>query len=121
MIAGTLDLAEKCHCRAEEQKRRRLAREEAIAEYQQRVDLRQAERARLEQLQLSAEKWQEAERIRRYIDAAEKSARDNGGPTPELCEWIDWARLKADCIDPMVPVSDVILDSPEPSRPGHYY
>jgi len=35
-------------------------------------------------------------------------------------EWIAWARAKADWIDPLVQVRDVILDAPEPKRPGYW-
>jgi hypothetical protein len=59
--------------------------------------------------------------LRQYIEAVERSARRNGQLNDELADWLGWARIKADCIDPLIAVSDAILDSPEPKTPGPYY
>ena len=66
-------------------------------------------------------RWADAERLRRYTEAVENSAEAKGEMTQELQAWIDWARLKADCRDPLVPVSDAVLDGPESQAPGYHY
>lgn len=40
--------------------------------------------------------------------------------SPDAYDWLAWARAKADWLDPLVLVSDVILDAPEPKRPGYW-
>ncbi len=80
-----------------------------------------AEQAQLERLKLKASQWQEAQRLRQYIEAVEHSAAQDGQLNEKLSDWLSWARVKADCIDPLIAVSDIILDSPEPKSPGPYY
>lgn len=121
VISGTLDLIEKYRAHAEKEERKRLAHEKAKAQYERQVELRKAEKERFDQLKENASRWEEAERLRRYIEAVEKSAINYEGETEELQEWIAWARLKADCIDPLIAVSDAILDAPEPRSPGYLY
>lgn len=121
VVAGALDLIEEERIRTEEQERRRLAWQKAKDRYDRQVELRKQELAQLEKLKASAAQWLEAERLRQYIDAVEQSAVSNGRASEELTDWIAWARIKADCIDPLVAVSDVVLDSPEPRSPGYYY
>ena len=79
------------------------------------------EYAQLEKLKVSATQWLEAERLRQYIDAVEQAAVRNGELNEELKDWISWARIKADCMDPLIAVSDAILDGPEPKSPGYFY
>lgn len=121
VVAGALDLIEEERIRTEEQERRRLAWQKAKDRHDRQVELRKRELKQLEGLKASSTQWLEAERLRQYIDAVEQAAASNGGPSEELADWIAWARIKADCIDPLVAVSDAILDSPEPSLPGYYY
>ncbi|MDP4533507.1 hypothetical protein Q9252_15280 [Marinobacter salarius] len=121
VVAGALDLIEDYRIRAEEQERRRLARQEAKDRYDRQMAFRQHELAQLEKLKTSASQWQEAQRLRQYIDAVEQSAARNGELTDGLTGWVSWARIKADCIDPLIAVSDATLDSPEPKSPGYYY
>jgi hypothetical protein len=121
VVAGALDLIEEQRLRTEEQERRRLAWQKARDRHDRQVEFRKQELEQLEKLEASAAQWQEAERLRQYIDAVEQSAVTNGRASEELADWIAWARIKADCIDPLVAVSDAILDSPEPRSPGYYY
>ncbi|MBK1872589.1 hypothetical protein FE848_05080 [Marinobacter sp. 1-3A] len=121
VVAGALDLIEEERIRTEEQERRRLAWQKAKDRYDRQVELRKQELAQLEKLKASAAQWLEAERLRQYIDAVEQSAVSDGRTSEELADWIAWARIKADCIDPLVAVSDAILDSPEPRSPGYCY
>ncbi len=121
VVAGALDLIEEYRIQAEKQKRRRMAWQEAKDRYDRRMALRRHEQAQLESLKLKASQWQEAERLRQYIEVVERSAERDGHLNEELTDWLSWARLKADCIDPLIAVSDIILDSPEPKSPGPYY
>jgi hypothetical protein len=121
VVAGALDLIEEHRIRAEEQERRRLAWQGAKDRHDRQVELRKRELEQLKRLKTNATQWLEAERLRQYINAVEQSAVRNGELSEELTVWISWARIKVDCIDPLVAVSDAILDSPEPRSPGYYY
>jgi hypothetical protein len=35
-------------------------------------------------------------------------------------DWLEWVRAKADWLDPLIQVSDPILDAPEPKRPSYW-
>lgn len=121
VVAGALDLIAEHRIRAEEQERRRLAWQTEKDRYDRQVELRKQELEQLEQLKVSASQWLEAERLRQYIDAVEEAAIRNGELSEELKDWLSWARIKADCMDPLIAVSDAILDGPEPRSPGYYY
>ncbi|MBK1851572.1 hypothetical protein FE845_09480 [Marinobacter sp. 1-4A] len=121
VVAGALDLIEEERIRTEEQERRHQAWQKAKDKHDHQVELRKQELEQLEKLKASATQWREAEQLRNYIDAVEMSAIKNGELREELKDWISWARIKADCIDPLIAVSDAILDGPEPKYPGYYY
>ena len=55
------------------------------------------------------------------MDAVEQAAKLKGELTDELVDWIGWARAKADWLDPMIRVSDIVLDAPEPEKPVHWW
>ena len=107
--------------RTEEQERGRLAWQKAKDRHDRKVELRKQELEQLAKLKASATQWLEAERLRQYIGAVKQSAVSNSEASEELADWIAWARIKADCIDPSVAISDAILDSPEPRSPGYHY
>ena len=44
----------------------------------------------------------------------------SGGLFQEQLDWLAWVRAKADWLDPLIQVSDPILDAPEPKRPGYW-
>lgn len=121
MVAGALDLIEEERIRTEEQERRRVAWQKAKDKHDRQVELRKQELQQIEKLKANAAQWREAEQLRTYIEAVEMSAIKNGELSEELKDWISWARIKADCIDPLIAVSDAILDGPEPPWPGYYY
>ncbi|EAQ31548.1 hypothetical protein OS145_09685 [Idiomarina baltica OS145] len=121
VVAGTLDLIAEHRIRAEEQERRRLAWQTEKDRYDRQVELRKQELEQLKELKVSATQWLEAERLRQYIDAVEQAAVRNGELNEELKDWISWARIKADCMDPLIAVSDAILDGPEPKSPEYCY
>lgn len=121
VIAGSLDLAEERRLRAEEQARKQMERERAKARYDFLIAQRKKEQEQLDCLKTETARWHEAESLRRYISAVEQAAHSGEGLSNELQVWITWAKLKADCIDPLVPVCDVILDAPEPESPGYFF
>lgn len=57
-------------------------------------------------------------RLRTFADAVEVQARSAGKLSPEYVEWLAWTRAKADWLDPLILVSDPILDAPEPRHSG---
>lgn len=121
VVAGALDLIEEERIRTEEQERRRVAWQKAKDKHDRQVERRKQELQQIEKLKANAAQWREAEQLRHYIDAVEQSAVRNGELNEELLDWINWAQIKTDCIDPLIAVSDAILDGPEPPWPGYYY
>jgi len=121
VVAGVQDLLEEHRLYLLEQQRREIERQRARERYERQVERRKQEKRRLESLESEAIRWADAERLRRYIEAVENSAVAKGEMTEELKAWIDWARLKADCRDPLIPVSDAVLDGPEPEARGYHY
>ena len=67
-----------------------------------------------------ASRLQRANRLREFIAAVEDRAHRDGELTQEKQQWIEWARAKADWIDPLVRRSDQILDAPEPEAPSFW-
>lgn len=83
----------------------RLAQREAALAQQA---LQDAERQRLRQLERHARNWRRAALIRDYISAAE--AQQQGAMPLEQRQYLDWARAKADWLDPLVRAPDELLD-----------
>lgn len=54
-----------------------------------------------------AHRSNQTEILRRYVDRVEANA--GNSPTPELSDWIAWARAKADWMDPIVEAEDTLL------------
>lgn len=55
------------------------------------------------------------------MDAVEQTATPSGELTDQLVDWIGWARVQADWLDPMIWISDPILDAPEPKKPAFWW
>lgn len=121
VVSGLILLAAEIRAREEEQardaERRRLAKEH----YARIMEQRKRERGLFEDLEAKAKKWKRAIRLRAYVDAVEHAAKLKGELTDELLNWIGWARAKADWLDPMIHVSDLILDAPEPEKPALWW
>lgn len=81
---------------------------------------RNEERHQLRALFRDASQLQRAKRLRDFISAVEDRARQDGELTTEKQQWIEWARAKADWIDPLVRRADPILDAPEPEAPRYW-
>lgn len=121
VVSGLILLAKEIREREEQQareaERRRLAKER----YARIMEQRKRERGLFEGLETEATKWERATRLRAYVDAVEHAATLKGELTDELVDWIDWARAKANWLDPMIRVSDLILDAPEPEKPALWW
>lgn len=72
--------------------------------------IQDAERARVDALTADALRWQQAETIRSYLAAIESNAMQQGGLSAEQAEFLDWAKRKADWLDPRVRRPDTVLD-----------
>lgn len=57
----------------------------------------------------NADRYDKAQKIRRYIDAVEQAAWTNNSMTEEIQDWIFWAKKKADWFDPVVMRIDDLL------------
>lgn len=96
--------------------REERARAEALREVQRREALAQkalqeAEQQKLKALRAAAQRWQEAQLIRAYLDAVEQSGLARGeGCSDAQWAYLRWARAKADWLDPLVDAPDPLLD-----------
>jgi hypothetical protein len=75
---------------------------------------------RFKHLEASATDWERAARLRAYANALEEQAKATGQVPAKLSDWLAWAHAKADWLDPLILVSDPVLDAPEPKRPGYW-
>ncbi|MFO1207422.1 MAG: hypothetical protein U1E63_17140 [Burkholderiales bacterium] len=120
IIAAIISLAATKRAKEEEEERHQRAYEEALARYEAQMRARNDEHGKLRALFRDASRLQRANRLREFIAAVEDSAHHDGESTPEKQQWIEWAKAKADWIDPLVRRSDPILDTPEPQRPSYW-
>lgn len=118
VVSGVVALIEEVRAREAEMARKAEERRLAQVRYENDMRRRENERKRLGALRREAACFRRARELRDYIAAVEDAARRAGELSPERLEWIDWARAKADWIDPLNRISDVVLDSPEPKRPS---
>jgi L-rhamnose isomerase len=81
---------------------------------------RNKERRQLRALFRDASRLQRANRLREFIAAVKDRARHDDELTPEKQQWIEWAKAKANWLDPLVQRSDPILDAPEPEEPSFW-
>ncbi|OOG47123.1 hypothetical protein B0E50_12090 [Rhodanobacter sp. C01] len=121
VVSGLILLAAEIHAREEKQAREAEQRRLAKEHYARIMEQRKRERGLFEALETEATKWERAARLRAYVDAVEHAATLEDELTDELVDWIDWARTKADWLDPMIRVSDLILDAPEPEKPALWW
>jgi len=101
--------------RIERERREELAKqmEERRQLLIQRIEI---EKNAFEKLEKDANSWNRSQRICAYINAVEQNASVTGGMTDELRSWVEWARAKADWLNPINHVSDLLLDAPIPAR-----
>ena len=86
---------------ARDEEQRLLKRAEAAA----RKVAQEEEIRRLEELKQSALSWQQAQLIRTYVVALEATARSDAEK-----QYVEWAKAKADWLDPTLDAPDVMLD-----------
>lgn len=120
VIGGILALAQETHAREQEEARRKEAHRLAVERFEFLTKRRVNEVEHFKQLEASAADWERAARLRSFADAVEAAARLAGDLSPDQIAWLAWARAKADWLDPLIQVSDPILDAPEPKRPGYW-
>jgi len=120
IIPGIAAVAIEMRQREEEQARaaaeRRAAKDRYAAKMKERSDERQAFR----QLKRDARNWAIANQIRAYIDATTRDPKREA-LSSEDAAWAAWATQKAAWLDPMIKVSDIVLDAPEPERPSYWW
>lgn len=121
VVSGLILLAAEIRAREEDRAREDERRRSAKEHYVRIMEHRKQERELFEDLETRAKKWERAARLRAYVDAVEQKATSKTELTDELVDWIGWARAKADWLDPMIRVSDLILDAPEPERPASWW
>ncbi|MGH1448794.1 MAG: hypothetical protein ACRBBM_05135 [Pseudomonadaceae bacterium] len=96
--------------REEEQEAQAIEYARRRAIWQERKERQDAERTRLEELEIQATRWERAERLREYLRAMENSVIGSGHDPAERQTLIDWGMAKADWLDPLVARPDEILD-----------
>ena len=68
------------------------------------------ERKKLQLLEDDASRWRRANALREYLDGLEKSSYGAGVPTEQQVIYLQWARAKADWLDPLTSQPDKLLD-----------
>lgn len=119
IIATIVGLAEEKHAQEAEAERRQRAYEKARNQYEAQLAELAEERRMVRELFRNANQLRRATYLREFIDAVENQARKGDELTPEKHQWIEWARAKADWVDPLVRRHDPILDTPEPQSPKY--
>jgi hypothetical protein len=117
MVIGVVELIEEQRHRQAEHQARESEMEAAQCRYQAAVRQRSEEAERLRDLLRDAVRLERANRIRALASAVEAQATAQGTLDDDKRNWLDWARGKADWIDPVTKEADPVLDGPEPKRP----
>lgn len=120
VVGGIVALAQETHAKEVEEARRKDAHQRAVERYEFLTKRRADEVERVKEVEARATDWERAMRLREFADAVEVQAKLAGELPPEYMEWLVWTRAKADWLDPLILVSDPILDAPEPKRPSYW-
>lgn len=120
VTGGILALAQETYAKEQEEERRKEAHRRAVARYEFLTTRRANEIERFKQLETAATNWERAARLRAFADALEEQAKAGSDLSAEQLERLAWVRAKADWLDPLILVSDPILDAPEPKRPSYW-
>ena len=80
------------------------------------VGLAEAKRANEEEEERRRRTYEEA----RALYETQVRGRDDDERTPERQQWLEWAKAKADWLDPLVRRSDPILDAQKPAAPSYW-
>ncbi|MEP2280145.1 hypothetical protein [Maribacter sp.] len=54
----------------------------------------------------NANRWQQAQIIRNYINTVEKKMKSDNEDQEEICNWIKWAKEKVDLYDPLMVIEE---------------
>lgn len=119
IIAESIEYAERKKADEDARAARERRYADRVRAYEEATTRRESEHAQYVELRRQTRSWVLARQIREYVDAVEASLAVRGAPSRQDLEWLDWARSKADWVDPLINVSDVILDAPEPAKPGY--
>jgi hypothetical protein len=114
VIAKLELLKERIKVREEESRRWRLAYEEKRLIEMEAENRKKMETGLLIQMLEDSNLWKQAHLLREYIDYIETKAMKEGNLEGEIVEWIDWARKKADWLDPLTESYDELLKQVEP-------
>ena len=114
IIAKLELLKERLNLKEEENRRWRIAYEE-----KRRIEVEAENRKKMEaglfrQILQDSNLWKQAQLLREYIDHIEKMVMKEANLEGEIAKWIDWARKKADWLDPLTAAHDEILKEVEP-------
>jgi len=121
MRIALAERAEKERRAAEERERQLRAEERARLE-----ESIKAERSKIRALDVAASRWSRAERIRSFVSAAHDAAVQNGQPVnpgSPFGDWIVWAGLQADRLDPLKASPCSVIDriaETAPEYPSYY-
>ncbi|HEY9262529.1 hypothetical protein, partial [Chitinophaga sp.] len=78
----------------------------------ERIERKKREMSKVRQLLQDSHRSEKAEEIRRYIDRLEqKMMMDSQDISEEMRLWLEWARQKANWIDPLINQQDEWLDA----------
>jgi hypothetical protein len=102
-VAGMMRIALRQRAKAKERHEKELAHQKRVEEVESELKKIQMEEKRIKALRRDAVAWHRAERLRKYIAAVrQSSAKDT--------EWIMWAELQADRLDPLKENAKSIVD-----------
>lgn len=102
-VAGMMRIALRQRAKAKERHEKELAHQKRVEEVESELEKIQMEEKRIKALRRDAVAWHRAERLRRYITAVRQSSSKD-------TEWILWAELQADCLDPLKETPKSIVD-----------
>jgi hypothetical protein len=110
-IFGLVKAAEINRLRHEEAKIKEQQRLEEERERRKREEIQHREIKRFKELEENALRWHKAQIIRNFINAVESDfgKTNESEKIHELTEWINWAKEKADWLDPLIAKKDTVL------------
>lgn len=92
----------------------------AVERYNLALKRLEDEKVALSRLESDANNFARSRQLRDYVLVVEKHSLATGSMTSELEAWVAWAKLKADWLNPINKISDLILDAPLPKKPGYW-
>lgn len=84
-----------------EQKEKQRIEAERIKKEREDIRKQKQDEENFETLLNQAQRWQKSKILREYLNEIETQAKKHGELTPELTEWLNWARKKTKKFDPL--------------------